>query len=212
MGLDSYRKNAEPILGRMVGPFMKFNPDTLTVLSFVLAVISALFLIISGRFIPWYFIILAFVALFLSTLFDAMDGFVARKKGTNSMYGDMLDHTFDRYSDFALITGFALSLQGNIFLGLLAVGGVFMSSYMGTQAQAVGLKRNYGGILGRADRLILMNIAIIVEFIYPFTLNFYIAITSINVMLIWFIIGGHVTAILRFRKTVKEMKQEKAVH
>ena len=123
------------------------------------------------------------------------------------MYGDMLDHTFDRYSDFALITGFALSLQGNIFLGLLAVGGVFMSSYMGTQAQAVGLKRNYGGILGRADRLILMNIAIIAEFIYPFTFNFYIAITSINLMLIWFILGGHVTAILRFKKTVKDMKE-----
>ena len=67
---------------------------------------------------------------------------------------------FDRYSDLALITGFALSLQGDILLGLLALGGVFMASYMGTQAQAVGLKRNYGGVLGRADRLILMIIAI----------------------------------------------------
>ena len=45
--------------------------------------------------------------------------------------------------------------------------GVLMSSYLGTQAQAVGLKRNYGGILGRADRLVLLMVFGAVEVVVP---------------------------------------------
>ena len=37
-------------------------------------------------------------------------------------------------------------------IGVFALTGVLMSSYLGTQAQAVGVGRYYGGILGRADR------------------------------------------------------------
>lgn len=81
-----------------------------------------------------------------------------------------------------------------------------MASYMGTQAQAVGLKRNYGGVLGRADRLILMIIAIIIEAVYPFSYVFFIPITTITILLVWFAIGGHITAAIRFRKTVADMK------
>lgn len=99
----------------------------------------------------------------------------------------MLDHTFDRYSDIALITGFAFSLYGNIYIGILALGGVFMTSYLGTQAQALGLKRNYGGVLGRADRLVLMLVILIIEIIFPFSYNFYIDFTPINILLIWFL-------------------------
>ncbi|MCL4350374.1 MAG: CDP-alcohol phosphatidyltransferase family protein [Candidatus Thermoplasmatota archaeon] len=206
MGADSYRKQVEPVLYRLSTVFLRYNPNTLTVISFILALLTAAVLILAGRIFPFYLIIIAFVTLFLSAFLDAMDGFVARRKNISSSYGDMLDHTFDRYSDLALITGFALSLQGDILLGLLALGGVFMASYMGTQAQAVGLKRNYGGVLGRADRLILMIIAIIIEAVYPFSYVFFIPITTITILLVWFAIGGHITAAIRFRKTVADMK------
>src|SRR3989449_10933654 len=41
-------------------------------------------------------------------------------------------------------------------VGTLALLGVLLTSYMGTQAQAVGQGRAYGGVLGRADRLVLL--------------------------------------------------------
>ncbi len=206
MGLDSYRKNANPALEKLSSAFMRFNPNTLTIWSFILALLSAVFMVISGRFIAPFFIIFAFFFLFLSSLLDAMDGFVARKKGVSSPSGDMLDHTFDRYSDLALITGFSLSIYGNIYLGLLALGAVFMTSYMGTQAQAIGLKRNYGGILGRADRLVIMMIILLIESLIPLKYNLYIEITPVNLMLIWFIVAGHITAAKRFRDSLKGLK------
>ena len=37
--------------------------------------------------------------------------------------------------------------------------GILLASYLGTQAQAVGVGRNYGGIMGRADRLVILILA-----------------------------------------------------
>jgi Phosphatidylglycerophosphate synthase len=206
MALDSYRGKAGPALERLSKPFMKFNPNSLTAISFILALFAALFLVISGRYIPSYFLILSFVLVILSSLLDAMDGYVARKKNISSKYGDMLDHTFDRYSDIAMITGFTFSIFGNLYIGMLAIGGVFMTSYMGTQAQALGMKRNYGGILGRADRLVIMLLVIIVELVYPFHFTFYIMLTPFTLMLLFFFVAGYATSVERFTKTLHDLK------
>ncbi len=207
MALDSYRNKATPVLEKMSNIFMRFNPNTLTAISFVMAIFAAIFLGISGRFISYYYLIFAFLLIIISSLLDAMDGYVARKKKISSRYGDMLDHTFDRYSDIALITGFAFSIFGNLYIGILALGGVFMTSYLGTQAQALGLKRNYGGILGRADRLVIMLVVIIVEIIYPFHFNILISLTPFTIMLIFFFIAGYATSVERFAKTLKDLKE-----
>lgn len=206
MALDSYRSKASPALERLSKPFMKFNPNSLTIISFILALIAAVFLGISGRYIPSYYLVLAFILIILSSLLDALDGYVARKKNISSKYGDMLDHTFDRYSDIAMITGFTFSIFGNLYIGMLALGGVFMTSYLGTQAQALGMKRNYGGILGRADRLVIMLIAIVVELVYPFHYTIYIILTPFTIMLIFFFIAGYVTSVERFAKTLRDLK------
>jgi archaetidylinositol phosphate synthase len=208
MGLDSYRKNATPALEKISALFMKFNPNTLTIVSFILALISGVTIGISGRYIPTLYLLVAFISLVLSSLLDAMDGFVARKKGIGSPAGDMLDHTFDRYSDMALLSGFAFSVFGNVYIGILALGAVFMTSYMGTQAQAIGLRRNYGGVLGRADRLVIMMIIILVQLIFPFSYKIYVEITPVNIMLIWFLLAGHITAAKRFKDSLTGLKNE----
>lgn len=208
MGLDSYRKNATPALEKISGMFMRFNPNTLTIVSFLLALLSGILIAISGRYISAWYLLAAFFSLIFSSILDAMDGFVARKKGIGSPAGDMLDHTFDRYSDMALLSGFAFSIFGNVYLGILALGAVFMTSYMGTQAQAIGLKRNYGGVLGRADRLVIMMIILLLQLFLPFNYRIYIEITPINIMLIWFLLAGHITAAKRFRDSMSGLKNE----
>jgi hypothetical protein len=76
-----------------------------------------------------------------------------------------------------------------------------LASYMGTQAQALGLRREYRGILGRADRLALLILIPIVQF----------ALMSLDVgigedllgyslvgwMMLYFGIAGNVTAVQR---------------
>jgi archaetidylinositol phosphate synthase len=79
---------------------------------------------------------------------------------------------------------------------MFALTGVLMSSYLGTQAQAVGLKRNYGGILGRVDRLALLLVFGVVEVTFPALLL--LNLSALGWLLVIFGVFGHVTAIQRF--------------
>jgi archaetidylinositol phosphate synthase len=71
--------------------------------------------------------------------------------------GDLLDHVLDRYADVLVVAGLTVGV-GRYALWFAAVTGVLLMSYLGTQIQAVGLGRAYGGALGRADRLALVGL------------------------------------------------------
>jgi archaetidylinositol phosphate synthase len=70
-----------------------------------------------------------------------------------------------------------------------------MASYLGTQAQAVGVGRFYGGMLGRADRLVLIMVVGILGLIFPIT--FY-GLTWLGWLMVLFGVFGHITAFQRF--------------
>ncbi len=161
MVLDSYRKNADTFLDPITRKLSGLNPNTISVLSLLLAGFSGI-----SYYLGNYFLLLAFVLIILSALFDALDGKIARLKNLSSKKGDLLDHVFDRYSDIFIVLGMTFSIYGNIYLGLFAILGILLTSYMGTQSQALGLKRNYSGIAGRADRLVLMIIIAIIQFFF----------------------------------------------
>ena len=108
---------------------------------------------------------LASALVITSGFFDALDGKVARLTGRTSKRGDLLDHILDRYSDVVMIGAIAVSAWCNPYIGLLALTGVLLTSYMGTQAQAVGAGRLYSGLLGRADRLVLLCLAPLLEMV-----------------------------------------------
>ncbi|MBN1678477.1 MAG: CDP-alcohol phosphatidyltransferase family protein, partial [Candidatus Thermoplasmatota archaeon] len=82
-----------------------------------------------------------------------------------------------------------------------AVIGVMLASYMGTQAQALGLRREYRGILGRADRLVLLIFVPIVQYILiALDASFAMDILGFSLMgwmMIWFGLAGNVTAVQR---------------
>jgi phosphatidylglycerophosphate synthase len=145
---------------------MPLKPNALSALAFALVVLGA----ISLFFSPSHdFLMLVGAGLFaVSGLLDALDGEVARFRGIASRKGDFIDHVLDRYADVIILVGM-LSIAEPIFL-LFAVEGILLTSYMGTQAQALGLGRLYGGIMGRADRLVIIILILIVDYL----LNYHI--------------------------------------
>ena len=196
MVLDSMRSKVDPMLLPLALKFKRFSPDFISYLAIVFAALTGVFYYLS---LP-YFLLGAFIALVLSSLFDALDGKVARLQKISSKRGDLLDHVFDRYADIFIILGITFSIYGNVAIGLAAIIGVLLTSYMGTQSQALGLKRNYSGILGRADRLVFMLVAIILQIIITGSILVYgIKIDVSTVLLLWFAIGGNITALMRFR-------------
>ena len=155
MVLDSYRHLADAILDPIARRLAHVSPDALSWAALVAAAFAGTFFLFRGG----WALGLAALFVFLNGLFDALDGKVAKMTGKASRRGDFLDHVLDRYADVLMLGGLAIGPYCPVWLGLLAVIGVLLTSYMGTQAQAVGAGRDYRGVLGRADRLLILMIA-----------------------------------------------------
>ena len=197
MTLDSYREQVKPIIDPVVTWCIRagITPDILTVLSLFAA---------AGAGIGFYFydIGIGTICILLNAVFDALDGSIARALKIQSLKGDFLDHTVDRYADIFIICGIFAGPLCPWQIGVFGLTGVLMASYLGTQAQAVGVGRFYGGFLGRADRLVLLMGAGIITIITSamiFGLSFFAWVLLI------FGIFGHVTAIQRFRHVWKQL-------
>ncbi len=190
MVLDKYRKTVDPLLEKISRPFIFLNPNTITIVSLIFSILTGLFFYLGD-----FYLIYAFVFLFFSSLFDALDGKVARIRGLSSRRGDFLDHLIDRYSDTIMITGIAFSYYTHWYTAFFALTGIFFTSYAGTQAQAITGKRDYGGILGRADRLVILMVMAIMQFFFMRFSIFDLSISDITMIL--FGILGHITAIQR---------------
>ena len=109
-------------------------------------------------------LLLGALMVFLTAILDALDGMVARMREISSRRGDLVDHTLDRVADVIIMGGIALGPLVEITIGFAAIIGILMLSYMGTQAQAVGAGREYAGLLGRADRLVVLIMVPIIQY------------------------------------------------
>lgn len=103
----------------------------------------------------WY-LVWAAISISIMGILDLLDGRIARLMEKATASGDFLDHVMDRWLDIILIAAISFSPWADIRVGLFAMVGTLLTSYMGTQAQAVGAGRVYGGILTRADRVIIL--------------------------------------------------------
>ncbi|NYT05301.1 MAG: CDP-alcohol phosphatidyltransferase family protein [Methanomicrobiales archaeon] len=140
-----------------------------------------------------------------NAFFDAIDGSLAREMNLAGPKGDFLDHALDRYADIFIICGIFAGHLASWQIGVFALTGVLMSSYLGTQAQAVGVGRFYGGILGRADRLALIIFAGMLDLAIPQGIW---GMHYLGWLLVIFGIFGHITAVQRFAHVWREIEKE----
>jgi len=196
MTLDKFR----PYISGALNPFVKgfdrvgMTPNGVSVLAFGMAILAAGAFALGGLEDPvWYAVAAALV--FLNGWLDIVDGALAREQEVASAGGDLLDHVLDRYADIVVIAGLAAGLE-NYLLGFAAVTGVVMTSYLGTQAQAVGLDRVYGGLVGRADRLAIIGFVGLLA--YPLSGPIVGDFTLVGLLLGFLAVVGHLTALQRF--------------
>ena len=167
MSLDSLRPHAKSILKPLVRVMSRtaITPDALSVISLIFAICAGMLYAVSGD--STTLVLAAGAMVLLNGIADAMDGELARSSGTAGKRGDFLDHVIDRYADVFIICGIFFGAYVDWRIGVAAVVGTLLTSYLGVQAQAVGVGRYYGGILGRADRLVIIMLASILYFLYP---------------------------------------------
>ena len=194
MTLDEFRPAADELLKPFVSLSVRLGltPDGVSLLAFLLAAAAAGTYYLAASTAIWYLV--GAVLVLANGWLDLLDGALARRLEVDSEGGDLLDHVLDRYADILIIAGLAAGI-GRYALGLAAVTGVLMTSYLGTQSQAVGLDRVYGGLLGRADRLALVGL---VTAIAPAIGGTVVGLTLVGWLLVVFAVVGHLTALQRF--------------
>ncbi|MEM7823888.1 MAG: CDP-alcohol phosphatidyltransferase family protein [Candidatus Aenigmatarchaeota archaeon] len=145
---------------KLLKPFIfKVNPNKVTLLALLVAIAAGLAL--------WQqLLLLAALLIFLNGFLDILDGEIALRYG-KSKRGDLLDHTTDRLADIAIIAGIIAGGFVNMLIGLQALVIILLVSFIGTEAQALTEKRLYAGLLGRADRLLLLAIGSAAEVLWP---------------------------------------------
>ncbi len=190
MTLDAYRPQVAGVLDLLVRGAMRLriSPNLLSVLSFFLALAGGL-LYAAGSVLGG----LACVA--ANAVCDSVDGALARAMDQQGPKGDFLDHAIDRYADIFIITGIFAGGFASWQIGVFALTGVLMASYLGTQAQAVGVGRYYGGLLGRADRLVLLMAASVLDLAVGAPVQ---GMMFLGWVLVLFGLLGHFTALQRF--------------
>ena len=198
----------------------KVDPATLTWISVLFAAGCCYLLATAGRDSDggWR-LIGAFALLFIAAELDALDGAVARAYDKVSKYGDWLDHTIDRLVDLSLLIAIGINTAwiSVHWLGWAAATMTLLGSYMGTQAQSVGLGRNYGGF-SRADRLVTTFVGIFLAAMMAFqgtsdiavpdaisSLVGFDGINALSAVLVISLLGGIWTFLTRASTSRKEL-------
>jgi phosphatidylglycerophosphate synthase len=89
---------------------------------------------------------------------NMLDGMVALASGKASLRGEILNDLPDRISDVMIFTGVAHSGLNAIPSGYWAAILALLTAYIGTFGQAVGGRREFGGMMSKPWRMVTLNI------------------------------------------------------
>jgi phosphatidylglycerophosphate synthase len=91
--------------------------------------------------------------------FNALDGMVAVRAGVARAWGKVLNEFSDRLADLAFLAPLLLVPGMNALLVAGALCMTLLVSYLGVLAEAAGAGRQYGGVMGKADRMACLALA-----------------------------------------------------
>lgn len=183
-----------PRIQGFIGPIGKFlvgvgvTPTAMTTFGLFVTITGAV-VIGLGAVITGSVIALAGSAL------DGLDGTVARASDSVTARGAFLDAGADRIGEIACFAGLAVAMEGNariLLLIVLSVGGAMLVPYLRAKAESVGLEAK-GGIMGRAERVILFAVGLILGYVEP--------MLWLMVVLVWY------TAVHRFVTTYSRLNR-----
>ena len=118
---------------------------------------GATYLVMNGRFL------FAGIVALAAAIFDLVDGAIARRTGTVSDRGALLDSVADRVAESAILIGLLFYYSGisgynrdAIILAAVALAGSLMVSYVRARAEGLGY-RGTSGFLTRPERVVILT-------------------------------------------------------
>jgi len=132
------------------------HPDTISYLSVVAAFAAAICFRKAGE-IRWLLIIAPLFS-YLRLWLNMLDGMVAVAAGKASRRGEILNDLPDRVSDVIIFVGVAHSGLMNPIFGYWAAIAAVLTAYVGLFGQALGVQRQFGGIMSKPWRMVALHI------------------------------------------------------
>jgi len=161
--LDTHgRKYLDPLIrgsARMLSS-MGIKPDHVTLLAFIVGMTSAIIILFGWE-------ILSVLLLWISGFLDALDGALARETGSSSSWGTVMDITFDRLVELALIICLALTDHSIWPALIILLSGIVFSMTIfltvGALSERTSSKAFYyqAGLMERTEGFIFFSIMIL---------------------------------------------------
>ena len=173
------------------------HPDLITLAGVGCAALMGIVLAISAQQSQ---LVLAVAPLAIGRLAaNALDGLVARRTGLARPWGEVFNECSDRLADTLVFVGLALNSHVNASLALGVLVLTLLSSYLGIVGKAAGGKRQFGGFLAKADRMIYIALYSL--------LVFFLGAAAWNWLLLAFIPATLLTIVQRYRWIYAELQQ-----
>ena len=136
------------------------SPNALTIVGFLLY-LGIAYVLAKG----WFF--WGGICIIFASMFDALDGAVARVSNQVSRFGAFLDSNLDRFSEALMYFGLLLYYMNhgtttNIILVYATIIGSLMVSYARARAEGIGVECKEG-LLTRFERLAILVIALVLN-------------------------------------------------
>ncbi len=160
----------------------RLTPNALTWSALVVSLIAAVTVAFNHP-------VLAGCLVLVAGLFDILDGALARLTNQSTKFGAVLDSTFDRISDAAILLGILWSFRENldtiiilaVFLALIAA---FLTSYVRARAEGAGIACPVG-LFTRTERVIILALGLLLsplnEYIIPSALLILVVLGFVTV-------------------------------
>jgi len=210
MGLYVWKFPFREVLKPLAKALRGVNPDLVSYLAVVVAFFTGVCFYFAGD--QPFLLIGAIVLIFLRMILNTLDGVMAIEINKSGPEGEIVNALPDRYSDIFVMLGIAFSPYCNVYLGAIASISVLLVSYTGMMGKAIGVSWQHSGPLGKVERLILIMIAALLQYICAlkninhFTL-FSFRLSVIEILMVWFVIAAQISIFNRVRSALREIKE-----
>jgi len=196
-----YRKMLEPLAQKLLW----VDPDLLGYIAAFVALFTGICFYYAGN-MSWL-LLAAIVLTFLRMTLNTIDGVIAIARGKKDIRGEIVNALPDRYSDIFVFCGIALSPYCNFALGILGLSSVFLVSYTGMLGKAIGVNWQHQGPLGKVERLIMVMIASLAQYII-LAFDVRTGFSAFDVLMVVFIVLGQVAVFNRLKGMLREIREK----
>ncbi|MGO1042745.1 CDP-alcohol phosphatidyltransferase family protein [Clostridioides difficile] len=163
--LDTHaRKYVEPFISKGAKFFLKLKltPNNVTIIALIVGISTSLFIYLDMR-------VLAIITLWVSGYLDAVDGDMARSSNKTSLFGTLMDITFDRIVEISMILVFGLKMIDVRLNLMILLSSILMSMTIfltvGALTDKKCMKSFYyqAGVAERSEGFILFTLMILFQ-------------------------------------------------